>query len=190
REDIRYAIKKNGYHGGISRQEMIVPLGIWTPPGQTLPEEEYGPAPDLTPAWWEDAGEPAVLLQAVTEQRAPTKKKTAEVSGDLFEAGQESGMAGALIRSSVFAHQQRRVGRVALEPDSVQTLVQALEAGGGRASIEQLARAIGVPVMRMRGVVSILQRTLNIDGYAIVAFEQASNTVLIHLGLLRTQLHL
>src|SRR5690606_41633664 len=57
REDIRYAIKKNGYHGGSSRQEMIVPLGIWTPPGQTLPEEEYGPAPDLTPAWWEDAGD-------------------------------------------------------------------------------------------------------------------------------------
>lgn len=190
REDIRYAIKKNGYHGGISRQEMIVPLGIWTPPGQTLPEEEYGPAPDLTPAWWEDAGEPAVLLQAVTEQRAPTKKKTAEVSGDLFEAGQESGMAGSLIRSSVFAHQQQRVGRVALEPDSVQTLVQALEAGGGRASIEQLARAIGVPVMRMRGVVSILQRTLNIDGYAIVAFEQATNTVMIDLGLLRTQFQL
>ena len=44
--------------------------------------------------------------------------------------------------------------------------------------------------MRMRGVVSILQRTLNIDGYAIVAFEQATNTVMIDLGLLRTQFQL
>ena len=99
-------------------------------------------------------------------------------------------MADALLASSVFGHQQARVGRVALEPQRLATLVRKLEDGGGRARIEQLAQAIEMPAVRMRGVVSILQRTLNIDGFPVVTFEQATGTVLLDLPLLRTQFQL
>ena len=47
-----------------------------------------------------------------------------------------------------------------------------------------------MPAVRMRGVVSILQRTLNIDGFPVVTFEQATGTVLLDLPLLRTQFQL
>ena len=69
-------------------------------------------------------------------------------------------------------------------------LVRTLEEGGGRARVEKLARAIEMPVVRMRGVVSILQRSLNIDGFPVVTFEQATGTVLLDPPLLRTQFQL
>jgi len=65
-----------------------------------------------------------------------------------------------------------------------------LERGGGRASVEQLAGAIEMPTMRMRGVLSVLERTLNVDGFPVVTVEQATGTVLLDLALLRTQFQL
>lgn len=189
REDIRYAVKKNGYHGGVSRQEMIVPLGLWTPLGVELPESGYVPALHSTPTWWDDAGRAAVV-QPIPAYQPPRKRKPAEASGDLFALGQDSGLADALVQSSVFTHQQERVGRVALDAQRVVTLVRTLEDGGGRARVEQLARAIGMPALRMRGVVSILQRTLNVDGFPVITFEQATGTVLLDMALLRTQFQL
>ena len=187
REDFRYAMKKNGYHGGVSRQEMIVPLGIWTPPGMELPDAGYLPSNLASPGWWEADGQ---VPPPRSVPQPPARRRPAEASGDLFVPRQARGLADALLASSVFGHQQARVGRVALEPQRLATLVRKLEDGGGRARIEQLAQAIEMPAVRMRGVVSILQRTLNIDGFPVVTFEQATGTVLLDLPLLRTQFQL
>lgn len=188
REDLRYAVKKNGYHGGVSRQEMIVPLGIWTPPGVELSEAAYLPATATRPAWWDAPGQ--VARPQPMPAVPPPKRRTAGGSGDLFAPRHVSGLADALVASSVFEHQQARVGRVALEPGRLAALVRTLEEGNGRARIEQLAQAIEMPVVRMRGVVSILQRTLNIDGFPVITFEQATGTVLLDMPLLRTQFQL
>lgn len=188
REDLRYAVKKNGYHGGVSRQEMIVPLGIWTPPGLELPDAGYLPLVPDRPGWW-DADEHGGQPHPVPVQ-PPARRKTAEALGDLFAPRQATGLADALVASRAFEHQQTRVGRVALDAQRMAQLVRTLEEGGGRARIEQLARAIEMPAVRMRGVVSILQRTLNIDGFPVVTFEQQTGTVLLDLPLLRTQFQL
>lgn len=188
REDLRYAVKKNGYHGGVSRQEMIVPLSIWTPPGLELPESSYSPAVPTMPRWWE-AGE-HVAPPTVVRSTQITRPKAVEPSGDLFSQPRQQGLIDALLASPVFAHQQGRVGRVALDPERMVALVTALEQGGGRARIEQLAQAIEMPVVRMRGLVSILQRTLNVDGFPVVTLEQGSGTVLLDMPLLRTQFQL
>ena len=188
REDFRYAVKKNGYHGGVSRQEMIVPLGIWTPSGLELPEAGHVPSMQARPTWWDADGQ--VPPPQSVPARPTARRKAEEASGELFAPRQERGLAAALVAGSVFNHQQARIGRVALDPQRVATLVRSLEEGGGRARVEQLARAIGMPAVRMRGVVSILQRTLNIDGFPVVSFEQATGTVLLDLPLLRTQFQL
>ncbi len=188
REDIRYAVKKNGYHGGISLQEMIVPLGIWMPAGLELPDSAYLSLMPVKPQWW-DVDEQGVPLKLITAQPV-TRRKVQVGAGDLFAPRQANGLADALVASNVFGHQQSRIGRVALDPQRVAVLVRTLEDGGGRARIEQLARAIEIPAVRMRGVVSILQRTLNIDGFPVITFEQATGTVLLDLLLLRTQFQL
>lgn len=189
REDIRYANKKHGYHGGVSRQELVVPLGIWTPPGMELPEAGYLPAAIMRPGWWEE-GATQVSVDPPLPAPAQGKRKAATPSGDLFAAPSSVGVAGALSSSSVFAHQQARLGRIALKPQRLSALVNTLEAGGGRARMDELARVIEMPAVRMPGVVAILQRTFNIDGFPIVTLEQATGTVLLDIALLRKQFQL
>ena len=41
--------------------------------------------------------------------------------------------------------------------------------------------------MRMRGVISVMERMLNLDGFPIVTLEQGTGTVLLDIPLLKTQ---
>ena len=53
-ETIRYGYKKNGYHGGLTVQEAVVPIGLFTPPGEQATDMQ--PMPHTPPSWWEAAG--------------------------------------------------------------------------------------------------------------------------------------
>ena len=57
-ETVRYGSKRNGYHGGVSLQEAVAPVGVYVGPGETLAGWE--PAPASYPPWW-FAEEPAPL---------------------------------------------------------------------------------------------------------------------------------
>ncbi|AVA36305.1 BREX-2 system phosphatase PglZ [Cupriavidus metallidurans] len=50
-ERSRYAGRKNGYHGGLSPQEVTVPLSVFVPSGASL--SGWTPAPPNQPEWWE-----------------------------------------------------------------------------------------------------------------------------------------
>ncbi len=52
-ETVRYGQRKNGYHGGLTLQEAVVPIGVFTPPGDTV--KGLQPAPDPYPPWWRAA---------------------------------------------------------------------------------------------------------------------------------------
>lgn len=63
-ETVRYGLKRNGYHGGATLQEAVVPVGVYVGPGEVL--EGWEPAPASCPSWWSVA-EPARI-------RLPTLK--------------------------------------------------------------------------------------------------------------------
>jgi hypothetical protein len=185
-ELIRYGIKKNGYHGGISRQEMLVPIGIWTP--DQAPEGgggEFVPEVRTPPAWW---SEPHVIADRpsvpVSVRKTPSR---APVADDLFAAARAADWIEPLLTSPLLARQIERAGRMAMEAPRLRVLLTHLHRGGGRASIEQLAAAISQPPLRMRGVVSAMERMLNVDGYPIVMLEQGTGTVLLDVSLLKAQ---
>ena len=50
---MRYTQRKNGYHGGLTLQEAVVPIGIFTPPGENL--KALKPAESPYPPWWRSA---------------------------------------------------------------------------------------------------------------------------------------
>ena len=52
-ETVRYTQRKNGYHGGLTLQEAVVPIGIFTPPGENL--KALKPAESPYPPWWRSA---------------------------------------------------------------------------------------------------------------------------------------
>ena len=184
-ERLRYAGKKNGYHGGVSRQEMLVPFGIWTSGYQ--PEAEGGefhvefPTP---PSWWTATEGVAAALPA-----KPTARRGSAVApaNDLFSMPPVDDWLDRLMSSSSLARQHERAGRMALAPERLRSLLGKLQQQGGRCSIEQMAVAIGQPTMRMRGVISAMERMLNLDGFPIITLEQGSGMVLLDISLLKAQ---
>lgn len=186
-EGIRYAVKKNGYHGGVSRQEMLVPLGIWT--GGQPPEsadEAYQANYRVAPVWWSDASQTRVpeAPRVLPPRRGP---KTAKATDDLFSGPPANDWLDRVLQSPLLARQAERVGRIALDTERLRTILHTLQQYGGRCSLEQIASAIAQPVMRMRGVVSVMERMLNLDGYPIITLEHGTGTVMLDIPLLKKQ---
>ena len=51
-ETVRYSQKKNGYHGGLTLQEAVVPVGVYAGPGEILAGS--APMPTSYPRWWSE----------------------------------------------------------------------------------------------------------------------------------------
>lgn len=184
-EKIRYATKKNGYHGGVSRQEMLVPFGLWMPSSDVAPA--YPVYLHRAPDWWDGAPADIGTLPWPTPAARPNRK---QAQPDLFTAKPDKSWIAPLLSSPVMTQQRERVGRIALDDDRLTRLLQCLDQRGGRATTHQLAAAVEQPPLRIRGIVSALQRMLNIDGYPIVTMEAATSTVILNHDLLRKQFEL
>jgi hypothetical protein len=193
-ELLRYGTKKNGYHGGATPQEMLIPISIlW--PELNLPEGT-GELPVELPSWWT---EPTVAwpVATVTEQPLrPAKGKTPPPT--LFDQPQAPAVASApeepwiaaLLQSDVFAVQKKLAGRVRIDDVMLRRLLATLVGRGGSITAPALAGAIGVPEHRLPGLLAVMQRLLNVEGYAILDRQDAANTVVLNVLLLKKQFEL
>ena len=70
-ETVRYGSKKNGYHGGASLQEAVVPVGVFVGPGEQL--DGWEPVASACPPWWhaEPLGPSRTDQPASAEPSAP-----------------------------------------------------------------------------------------------------------------------
>ena len=191
-ERLRYGSKKNGYHGGATPQEMLIPIGILWPELQV--PEGFGELPVELPAWWT---EPMVArpIPAVAEQPQRSRKAAAPTLFDQPGVSQvvpvtEEPWIKALLQSEMFAVQKRLIGRVHLDDVTVQRLIAALVSRGGTMTTAALAGAIGVPEHRLPGLLAVIQRLLNVEGYAILDRQDAANTVVLNIPLLKKQFEL
>jgi len=184
-EKIRYATKKNGYHGGVSRQEMLVPIGYWMPASDTSPT--YLVHVPSVPDWWDAAPAPVTTSPPAVPKGREGKSQPQH---DLFTAKVDKSWISPVLSSPLLIQQRERIGRIALNDDRLTRLLQCLDQRGGRATTTQLATAIEQPLLRIRGIVSTLQRMLNVDGYPIITMETATGTVILNPDLLRKQFDL
>jgi hypothetical protein len=110
-ERLRYGAKKNGYHGGVTPQEMLIPISmLW--PELDLPEG-FGELPAELPSWWT---EPRVARPAMPAVEPPPRPKKGKLQPPtLFEKMETPVAAPAseepwiktLLQSEVFAVQDR-----------------------------------------------------------------------------------
>ncbi|MHA7838243.1 MAG: BREX-2 system phosphatase PglZ, partial [bacterium] len=95
-ERVRFGSKKNGYHGGVSPQEIVIPLAVFLPTG--LGVEGWHEAPPELPDWWEAplaaAGAPPVAPVATPVVVRPAPPKSGE-TGRLFPTEEEEARAAA-----------------------------------------------------------------------------------------------
>jgi hypothetical protein len=190
-EHLRYSHKKNGYHGGASPQEVVVPLSVFLPPGIDL--TGWKPAPPVQPEWWEgrimaERPQPVVPRPAIKR-----RKGRPEAQGELFEAGQTGvspGWIAGLLGTSTYQQQRQLAARVAPRDEDMRRLLEALDGRGGKLSKAALAQRLGMPLVRVSGFVNAARRVLNVDQSAVLSLDETSGIVELNRELLGVQFQL
>ena len=210
-ERVRFGMKKNGYHGGATPQEVVLPLGVFALPETTEQLAGWREVGPDEPAWWRwrtgaDAppasatpapdGTAAPAIAGTDEARtpAPVRRPTPRgETGDLFaDLEPEPPRAAAtwidrLFETELFVEQRRQAARTALPDERIRAILAALDARGGKLTGSALAESLGVPLFRLGGIVSALRRVLNVDGYAVLSVDESSETVELNRDLLDAQ---
>jgi hypothetical protein len=195
-ESIRYGIKKNGYHGGVAPQEMVTPIAVLSP-SDVFPEG-WDDVPVDVPLWWE---EPAVIAgfpaKVPTRIKSPKPQQTGllfnledesvEAHTPVVKIAVESGLVVKLFQSPIFEQQKKLAGRSVPSDEVLRSVLSALDQRGGRMTSAAIARTVNYPPMRLRGLLAVMQRVLNIDGFAVLTRDEASDTVDLNRELLKRQ---
>jgi hypothetical protein len=202
-ENSRYAGRKNGYHGGISPQEVTVPLSVFVPLGMSVPG--WSAAPPNEPDWWELP----LLLPTLKPTPAAPQPKTSrkkpvqnDVQAGLF-ANLELPTAapapshkvaddwiGELLSSSIYASQRQLAARVALPDEQMRQLLEALAERGGKLSRSALAKRLALAELRLGGMLTAARRVLNVDQAPVIIVDETAGSINLNVALLRQQFNL
>ena len=200
-ERVRFGMKKNGYHGGASPQEVVLPLCVFALPETTGQLAGWREAALEMPAWWRwrDEADPAAAsdrAKPAEERRAPApaggpprRGETRDLlAGLVAEAPRPTETwIDRLFETELFAEQRKQAARTALPEERIRAMLTALDARGGKLTGPALAESLGVPLFRLGGIVSALRRVLNVDGYAVLSVDETSETIELNRDLLATQ---
>ena len=198
-ESTRYGGRKNGYHGGLSPQEVSVPLSVMVPLGMNL--SGWTPAPPAQPEWWELAPIPRTKESkpAVTQPVRPMGRKPTVQVGQpqLFDESElppapapapaAADWISALLSGTIYASQRQLAARVALPDDKMRLLLTALSERGGKLSRAALAQRLSLPEIRLGGMLSAVRRMLNVDQAPVLVIDEAAGTVELNIALLHQQ---
>jgi hypothetical protein len=191
-ENLRYTMKKNGYHGGSNPQEMVAPIALLSPtedfPGGWVE------AQTIPPTWWDDK---PIVIPMLPQSVAP-KQDMPESLLDWREEDKDvqrvevvaapPAWLESLFDSAVFAEQKRLAGRSYPNDEAVLfRLVSALDTSGGKMTSTAIARVLEYPPLRLRGLLAVAQRVLNVDGYRVLGRDEDSDTVELNVELLKRQ---
>ncbi|HRF06134.1 BREX-2 system phosphatase PglZ [Accumulibacter sp.] len=196
-EGVRHGAKKNGYHGGVSAQEVVVPLSVFTPRNMVLKGWQVAAASQ--PDWWAPLEVPLPAGGAETPalpKKPPKAKPPAAPTPqiDLFGGAlpvsavdPEVHWIDALQASPAYRAQKALAARVAPADTDVRSLLEALAARGGKLSKAALAQRLGMPAMRISGFVNAAKRVLNVDQAAVLVLDETAGTVELNRELLGRQ---
>lgn len=180
-EQIHYGPKRNGYHGGLTPVELIVPAVVL----MTDEVEGWEPLAVPAPAWWYETIAPAPVEEVVPEPvpgpKAPSRKKPSaptlfdpdpveESAADEAAAAAPAAGGDWVDRLLALEAIGSQLEPLRLDEAEVASALRLLgRAGGTPVQEERLADTLGRPRARIGRFVMQLQRLLNMDGYETVA---------------------
>jgi hypothetical protein len=180
--DLRYASKKRGYHGGVSPQELVIPLAILRHLKNEVPGwSDVSPSP-FRPEWWslnETARTPAQTPPPLSSPKQPDL-----FAQPLTPSGTKPWIT-ELLSGTVYSEAAKRGVRGVPVAAEVQRFLELLSERNGTIPRETLADGLKLPLVRLDGFVHNMARIFNIDGYEAVAVEAGS--VLLNVPILKKQ---
>ncbi|MFF8614571.1 BREX-2 system phosphatase PglZ [Streptomyces sp. NPDC015350] len=209
-ERIRYTPRKAGYHGGASLAEMTVPVLVLAPSAAFAPAgwSEVS-AESVQPQWWKPRegipGTPATVEPA--RKPAPAKKKQRPQEGELFAddavetpavksapaVSEQVSLGQQVVATKIYENQGKYV-RKAPDRKVVAAVIDSLDAAGGTLSLAAVQAAVttsgGRTNTRPEGLVTMLTRLLNIEGYEVIGLIDSRTRVRLDRDILREQFEL
>jgi PglZ domain len=183
--ELRYASKKRGYHGGVSPQELVVPLAILRHLKNDVPGwTDVTPAP-FRPEWWSLTETSLPVAVAVPARSSSKKSQELDLFVTTWPAQESKGWISELLEGAVYAEASKRGVRGVPAASEVQRFLELLSERNGTVPRETLAAGLKLPLARLDGFVHNMARIFNIDGYEAVAVEGGS--VLLNVAVLKKQ---
>ncbi|MFD3310277.1 BREX-2 system phosphatase PglZ [Streptomyces sp. NPDC058694] len=208
-EEIRYTPHRAGHYGGAALAEMTVPILVLAPTAELAPVEwSELPRESVQPSWWEaeSSSTPAPVpvrpaRRAVKAKPKPRPQEGALFADDAIETPATAPPAESavltlgqrILDTPIYKHQRRFV-RKAPEHKVVAAVIDALDHAGGTLSLAAVAAAAvgsgGRTNTRPEGLVSVLTRLLNIEGYEVISLIDSRTRVRLNRETLREQFEL
>ncbi|WP_338898412.1 BREX-2 system phosphatase PglZ [Streptomyces sp. TG1A-60] len=207
-EEIRYSPRKAGYHGGAALAEMTVPVLVLAPSAELAPAGwSELPRESVQPSWWEAEAASAPVPAPVkpAKRAAKAKPKPRPQEGELFadDAVEVPAAPPAeptvltlgqqIVGTTIYKHQRKFV-RKPPEHKVVAAVIDALDHAGGTLSLAAVAAAAigsgGRTNTRPEGLVTVLTRLLNIEGYEVISLIDSRTRVRLNRETLREQFEL
>lgn len=197
-EGMRYVSGKSaGYHGGVSPQEIVTPIVVL----DARSEDGGGLAelPSDVPLWFIDprlddkpiaSPAPAVAPAAKQEPRNLFTDPETPVA-KTEPAVPLAGWVTDLLAGEVYANQKEMVGDRYAPPDAeVGAWLTEIDGLGGSVTLAAIATRLKLSPGRAKSRSAGLQRLLNVEGYAVLSMDNASQTLVLNKPLLMTQFEL
>ena len=193
-ECVRYVRKKAGYHGGVTPQEMLLPITVFAASEEEL--EGWTMQIEQPPDWWTAGVErgvpkPMKVLAKPTPLRQSANLAQPTLFGDYQPQAPipKRDWIEALIASELYASQRKLAGGAAPKEEDVRPFLELLDQRDCfKRSI--LSSKLAVPQKRIPDLLGGLQRLLNIDGYPVLLVDEANDVIQLDLPLLLEQFQL
>jgi hypothetical protein len=212
REDLHYTPRKAGYHGGASLAEVTVPVLVFLPSTETVPDGWSVLAVEAsTPGWWQSGpvlGPGGTVGESAAAR--PTRPGQVRQSETLFDLGADTpddatraeaaplsepaagrpiptgALGDQVVAAEVYALQESFVRK---HPDrqAVAEVIDALVAAGGTLSLAAVAARAGRAGRNPEFFAATLERLLNVEGYDVVRIVDDGRTLRLNVTLLRQQ---
>lgn len=188
-ERIRFGPLKAGYHGGASPAEVVVPMVVLVP--GTVPDgSTLSLAPPQEPDWWNEPTSRPATVPLPQPPPAPLHG-TLSLFDDVSpkpDKESDGSLATAVIQSPTYAHQKSLAPRRAVDDEQVSRLLVALlRSPALRLGATQVAQALGVTAIAVRGAIAQVQALLNVEGYPVLRVDADGSTLVLDAPLLREQ---
>ena len=202
-ETLYYGRQQNGYHGGITPQEMVCPLVLLTDKSSAYSGLFTCEHPK--PEWWfpqpnaecgmRNAESETVRVRAPGQQTLfdglPDElPAVAPIPRSALRVPHSREWVGRLLASEAYKGQKDLIRRHAPEDDVVRRCLEALDQSGGIMTPTAFAKAADVPAARLDGLIARIQRLLNVDGYEILTLSRNENRIELNVTKLKRQFDL
>lgn len=203
-ETIYYGRQQNGYHGGATPQEMVCSLVILT--NKSSAYSGLYPCEYPKPDWWSPAPVAAAVGEPISvpvPQGPPTlfdhipedghrqdERKQPEPKQKPVEGAKLAVWINQFVASQAYKTQKELVRRHAPDDELVRRCLTALDSSGGIMTPAAFSKTADVPAGRLDGLIALMQRVLNVDGYEILTFSRTENRIELNVAKLKRQFDL